>query len=194
MITIIAALSEHDGKYVIGKDGDLPWPMKKARRLDMKRFAELTAGKEGEPGHPVIMGRKTWESLEGDYQPLPGRMNYVLTRNEKYSVAQPGAFTCRTLDEALLAADMKTPFMKNIDYDHVYIIGGSSIYQECLERANRMELTFMHTSYDGDAFFPKLDFAQIDADKDDTWKLVKEVTPEFKNPAKGLTFRTYEKK
>jgi dihydrofolate reductase len=177
MVTLIAAIAkDNQGRFVIGKDGDIPWKSK----LDMKHFKDLTAGIEGQPGHPVIMGRKTWDSLPDNYKPLPGRMNYVLTRNKDYSVAQPGAFTASSIDEAMQHIANKTPFMDNIDYNTVFIIGGSSLYQEGLKIADKMELTFMKKTYEGDTFFPDYNL--------DQWKLIKE------SEHKTLWFKSYHRK
>jgi len=183
MITIIAALSQDShGRYVIGKDGDIPWKS----RTDMQHFAKKTSN------HPVIMGRKTWESLPDKFKPLPNRMNYVLTKS--YHIFEPGVITSSSLENALEQIANKTPPMEGIDYTNPFVIGGSSIYQESLQIADRLELTFIHKSYEGDTYFPNLDFKNINKGNDKIWQLVKEIKPTFKNQEKALTFRTYERK
>ncbi len=136
MISLIVAASENN---VIGKDGELPWRLPD----DLKHFKSVTMGK------PVVMGRKTWESIG---KPLPGRQNVVITRQRDYEaegcdvVAYPAAAlqATRTADE-------------------VMIIGGSHVYGQFLRRANRVYLTRVHATVDGDAYFPVLD---------DDWRLV----------------------
>ena len=155
MITLIAAVSEYDGKLVIGKDGDLPWRRKKGSRLDMEHFKDLTAGIDNEPGHPVIMGRSTWESIPAKFRPLTDRVNYVLSRNPDFEIELPGVQVCRSLEEARNYIDAKQPSMENIDYGHAFIIGGAALYEEGLKIADRLELTFFDKSYAGDTFFPQ---------------------------------------
>ncbi|MFB6203633.1 MAG: dihydrofolate reductase [Candidatus Nanohaloarchaea archaeon] len=132
---IIAALDED---RVIGKDGDVPWHYPE----DVKHFRETTMGS------PVVMGRKTYESLPEDYRPLPGRTNIVLTRSGK----DYGEETRKagSLEEAWEEAE-KT------GEDTVYIIGGESVYRQTLEQADRMVLTEIPGEHDGDTYFPDWD-------------------------------------
>ncbi len=128
MISLIAALSRN---RVIGKDGGLPWRLPE----DAKHFRRTTLGK------PVIMGRKTWESLD---EPLDGRENIVVTHQEGYSA--PGCLVVHSVEAALQRAK---------DHEEVMIAGGEAIYRECLPRAGRMYLTFVDAEVEGDAFFPE---------------------------------------
>lgn len=124
MITLVLAMAKNG---VIGKDGGIPWRIPD----DLKRFKQLTLGK------PVIMGRKTWESLPR--KPLPGRDNIVVTRQRGWRA--DGAITAYSLDQALAnAGDMS-------------VIGGGEIYREALPRAHRIELTEVHRDFEGDARF-----------------------------------------
>jgi dihydrofolate reductase len=116
---------------VIGKDGDLPWRLP----ADLKHFKALTLGK------PMIMGRKTFDSLPGL---LPGRRHIVLTRDAAW--AAEGAETAATLDDALALAGEGT----------VAIIGGSAVFEAFLPRATCVELTQIHADYEGDTFMPPL--------------------------------------
>ncbi len=127
-LTIICALAKN---RVIGKDNKLIWHISE----DLKRFKTLTTG------HPIIMGRKTFESLPGL---LPGRAHYVLTGNENYR-APVGVILCRTTDELL----------KKLPDTDCYIIGGAAIYRELLPYAGAMELTEIEKDYEGDAHFPE---------------------------------------
>ncbi|HEY6963767.1 MAG TPA: dihydrofolate reductase [Erythrobacter sp.] len=115
----------------IGNDGDLPWRLP----ADLKHFKALTLGK------PMIMGRKTFESLPGL---LPGRRHIVLTRDAGWQAE--GAETAATLDDALAMAGEGT----------VAIIGGAAVFEAFLPRADRVELTQIHADYDGDTFMPPL--------------------------------------
>ncbi len=129
MLTIIAAISKD---RVIGKDGKIPWHIPE----DLKRFRELTVG------HPVIMGRKTFESIG---RPLLRRTNIVITSNGNL----PGVITCKNIEEALAQA-------KELDSDR-YIIGGQRVYGETIVLADKLEITEVHGDYEGDTFFPRID-------------------------------------
>jgi dihydrofolate reductase len=137
MISIIVAASANN---TIGIRGDLPWRLSD----DLRRFKETTMGK------PIIMGRKTWESIG---RPLPGRLNIVITRQPDFAAA--GCEVVRSVGDAIAAAG---------DADEIMIIGGSQVYQRALPLADRLYLTRVHTEIEGDAFFP-------DVDKK-TWMLV----------------------
>ena len=127
---IIAAIAENGA---IGKDGEIPWHIPE----DLKHFKQKTTG------HPVIMGRKTFESLPENYRPLPDRTNIVLTRS---NMEKEGIRVARSMDEAYSIA-------KEID-DEVFIIGGASVYEQALPEADRMTLTEVKKEVDGDTFFP----------------------------------------
>jgi dihydrofolate reductase len=133
-IIIIAAMAEN---RVIGRDNALPWSLKE----DMARFRELTNG------WPCIMGRKTWESLPK--RPLPGRLNIVISRSLAAEAAH-GAIVFPSLRRAIRYC---------AEYAKIFICGGASIYYEALGLANRIELTVIHSQYEGDAFFPGIDDA-----------------------------------
>ena len=127
MISLIVAASSNG---VIGVDGDLPWRLPD----DLKRFKALTTGK------PVIMGRKTWDSIG---RPLPNRQNIVITRNPAFEAE--GCDIVATPEQAIAAAG---------DSDELMIIGGGAIYAIFLDKATRIYLTRVHTEIDGDTFFP----------------------------------------
>ena len=133
MISLVVAAARNG---VIGKDGALPWRLPS----DLKRFRTLTMGK------PVIMGRKTWESLPEQVRPLPGRLNIVLTRQPGYVAS--GAVVAATLEESLrLAADAT----------EIMVIGGGDIYRLFIDRAERIHLTEVDAEPDGDTWFMPLD-------------------------------------
>jgi dihydrofolate reductase len=138
-LSLIAALAENG---VIGRDNKLPWHLPN----DLKYFRAVTIGK------PVIMGRRTWESLG---RPLPGRTNIVITRQPAYEAT--GARVVATLDEAIRLAES----VALIDgQDECVVIGGAEIYALALPRCDRLYLTEVHATVDGDAYFPVFDRAR----------------------------------
>ena len=128
-IALVAALARN---RVIGIGGSLPWRLPE----DLRRFRNLTLG------HPVIMGRKTFEAIG---KPLPGRDNIVITRTRGY--AAPGCRVLHALDAAVAAAGP----------GEVYVIGGAEIYAAALPLAHRLYLTEIDADFEGDAFFPEFD-------------------------------------
>lgn len=132
-ISMIAAMSAN---RVIGKNNDIPWHLPD----DFKYFKDTTSG------HHVIMGRKNWESLPQNFQPLPNRPNIVITRKDDYEAV--GATVVKSLDEGLQIS-------KNNHEEEVFIIGGGVIYRLGLEVANKIYLTEIHATIDGDVTFPE---------------------------------------
>jgi dihydrofolate reductase len=147
---------------VIGRDGELPWSIP----------GELAHFRRTTMGHPIIMGRKTWESIVArSGKPLPGRRNIVVTRNPRYVAA--GAEVVDSLEAAVaLCAGV----------DDVFVIGGAELYALALPRAARAIVTEIDTGFDGDAHFPPLDPAQ--------WRIV-DRQPGSGEPAHA--FVTYER-
>ena len=136
---IISLIAAADERNAIGKGGDMPWRLPD----EWKYFRDTTMGK------PVVMGRKTWESLPPDRRPLPGRRNIVVTRQPDY--AAPGAEVVPGVDEAVKLATAGS--------DEVFIIGGGQLYGYGMEIADRLYLTRVHTEVEGaDAFFPDVNF------------------------------------
>ena len=132
-IIIIAAIAEKN--RVIGKDGKLPWYISE----DLKRFKRLTTG------HPVLMGRKTFESIvERLGKPLPERRNIVLT--SKSFSQYPGVETYPSIESVLAAIKSE---------DKIFVIGGERVFKETLQIADTLELTIVEGDYEGDAFFPE---------------------------------------
>ena len=134
--SLILAMSSNG---VIGAKGALPWRIPE----DMRRFKSLTMGK------PVIMGRKTWDSLPK--KPLPGRTNIVVTRDANF--AAEGAVVVHSLDDALARAATGKP-------DEIMVIGGAEIYKAALPRATRIHLTEVEGDFAGDAFMPPFDTSE----------------------------------
>jgi dihydrofolate reductase len=129
-ISLIAALARN---RVIGRNNQLPWRLS----ADLQHFKTLTMGK------PIIMGRKTFESIG---KPLPGRTNIVLTRERQF-LAQ-GCVVVHDIDQALQVA---------AESDEVMIIGGANLYRQFLPRADRLYLTEVKAEVTGDTWFPDLD-------------------------------------
>lgn len=132
-ISLIVAVAENG---VIGREGSMPWRLS----TDLKRFKSLTMGK------PLIMGRKTWESLKS---PLNGRANIVVTRDQSF-VAE-GAIIAHSFAEARQIAEEEA---KNRASDVIFVIGGGEIFKQALPFATRMYVTEIMASIDGDTFFP----------------------------------------
>lgn len=119
-----------DQRKAIGNDNQLPWHLP----ADLKRFKEITWGK------PIIMGRKTFESIG---KPLPGRLNMIVTQQASYNA--PGCITFENLQSALTHVQF---------CDEAFIIGGSSLYEQSLGHVDRMYLTLIHHSFKADSYFP----------------------------------------
>ena len=132
----IALIYARAANGVIGKDNQLPWHLPE----DMAHFKQLTQGA------PVIMGRKTWDSLPARFRPLPGRTNIVVTRQPDWN--QNGAQRAPSLREALQFCEQSAT---------VWVIGGAQIYAEALPLAHRLEVTEIDRDFDGDAHAPVLD-------------------------------------
>ena len=129
-INIIAAV---DNKRVIGKNNDLVW---KGMPGDMKRFVRLTTG------HPIIMGRKTFDSFGG--KPLPNRTNIIITRNNSF--VAPDCIVSPSLLDAIKIAGEKD--------EQIFVIGGGEIYSQAIKIADRLYLTIVDAEADGNIFFP----------------------------------------
>ncbi|KAB0537714.1 dihydrofolate reductase [Pseudochrobactrum saccharolyticum] len=136
IISFVVAVSENG---VIGRDNGMPWRLS----TDLQRFKKLTLGK------PVVMGRKTWESLG---RPLPNRTNIVITRDAGYSAE--GALVVPSIDEALIAGEKAA---REAGADEICIIGGAQIYAQAMDKATRLHVTHIKASIDGDAFFGPVD-------------------------------------
>jgi dihydrofolate reductase len=113
---------------------------------DLKRFKKITNG------HPVIMGRKTWESLPEKFRPLPGRLNIVVTRQSSYIAA--GAEVSTSLESAIRKASEDSSTLQNSPSE-IFIIGGGELYKEALPFADKLYLTLIDEEKEGDVFFPE---------------------------------------
>ncbi|HTP64700.1 MAG TPA: dihydrofolate reductase [Geobacteraceae bacterium] len=129
IISIIAAMAKN---RVIGRDGAIPWNVPE----DLLRFRKLTMG------HPIIMGRKTYEQIG---RPLPGRLNIILTRRSAYRA--PGCLVRHSLADALAVCGAA---------DEVFICGGGEIYRQTIGMADRIYLTIIDGEPEGDVLFPAI--------------------------------------
>lgn len=150
-LSIIVAMTK---ERVIGYQNKIPWHLSE----DLKRFKKITMG------HPIIMGRKTFESIG---HPLPGRENIVITRNKNYNVA--GITIVHDLVEAL----------KN-KTGECFVIGGAEIYQAALPQAGKLYLTLIHEKIKGDTYFP-----HFNLEKD--FQIIEKLGP-FKDNKSNLTY------
>lgn len=158
-VTLIAAAGENNE---LGKDKDLVWHLPN----DFKRFKQLTTG------HTIIMGRKTFETFPNL---LPNRKHVIITRKENYN--PPGTVVVHSLEKALEVAK---------DDPQPYVIGGGEIYKLSMEKADCIELTRVHGTFDADTFFPEID--------ENKWKLVaSETHPEDERHNYAFTYLTYQR-
>ena len=150
VISMIAAM---DKNRLIGRGPDIPWQMP----ADRRHFRDMTLGK------PVVMGRKTFETLK---RPLGKRHNIILTRNTAYK-ALAGCSVAHSVADVLKLCK---------ETEELMICGGAPIYQAFLPRANRLYLTQIHATFEGDVYFPEFDIT--------AWEEVKRIDgePDEKNP------------
>jgi dihydrofolate reductase len=164
MAMLIAFVVAMDRHRLIGADGKLPWRLP----ADLRWFKQVTLGK------PIIMGRRTYESIG---RALPGRDNIVLTRNRFYQAK--GCQVVHSVEEAVAAAE-------SADSAEVMVIGGSQIFRLFLPHANRLYLTTVDAALEGDTYFPELDPAD--------WRetFFEDRPPDEANPF-GLRFAVWER-
>ena len=155
---------------VIGRAGVLPWRLKS----DLARFRELTLGK------PVIMGRKTWDSLPR--RPLPGRTNIVLSRDGSF--APPGAVVCEGFSEAVQIAREQAA---EDGAEEVCVIGGAALFEIALSRARRIYLTEVDARPAGDVVFPPFDEA-------DWTEVTRQASPAGPDDDHAFVFRVLERR
>lgn len=163
-LAMIAALAQN---RVIGLDNRMPWHLP----ADLKHFKAMTLGK------PIIMGRKTWDSLG---RPLPGRLNLVVSRQADLQLA--GAETFTDLDAALVRAEQ---WAREQGVDELMLIGGAQLYAQALGQAQRLYLTRIDAAPAGDAFFPAFDEAE--------WQCVESQPHPAEGEAPAYRFETWQK-
>jgi len=165
IISLIAAASTNN---VIGKDNKLLWHLPN----DMKFFRNTTWGM------PVVMGRKTYDALAGE--PLPGRFNFVITRNRDWDPHNDKVKVVSSLESAIEGA-------RETDCKEVFVIGGGEIYMQSMSVASKIYLTRVHTVVEGDAFFPVVD--------ESLWQLTSNLDfPVDEKHAYAYSFQVWERK
>ena len=164
-LALIAAVARNG---VIGRDGGLPWHLS----ADMQHFRELTRE------CPVIMGRRTWDSLSPRYRPLPGRANIVVSRRAGWTA--DGAQAAPSLQAALRLAQLRLDASRR-----VCVIGGAQLYREAMPQADVLELTEVQAEVEGDTRFPFWDRAAFDETRRD---------PQAAEAGLAFDFVTYRKK
>jgi dihydrofolate reductase len=165
---ILSAIAAMAKNRVIGKDGDLPWRIPE----DFKFFKDKTSG------HIMIMGRKTFESFG---KPLPKRLHIVITRQVGYQ--REGAVVVRSVNEAVAKAKSLLQEKDNRWPEEVFIVGGGEIYKEMLPITDRIYLTEIQETFDGDAKFPEF-----------SPSLYQEVERSHRDQPVPFDFVTYEKR
>lgn len=135
ILSIIVAVAENG---VIGKNNEIPWQLP----MDMKFFKETTMG------HHMVTGRKNYESIG---RPLPGRTMVIATRDSEFTA--PGSLLADSIEEAIQLA-------MELEKEEVFIIGGGEIYRQTLHLVDRLYITKIHESFDGDVFFPQINESQ----------------------------------
>ena len=164
MITLIAAAAENNA---LGKNNEMIWHLPD----DFKRFKKLTSG------HFIIMGRKTYESLDG---PLTNRTHIIITRQENYA-EKVDANCCIVVD------NIEDAIAKSASEDETFVIGGGEIYKLALPLADKIELTRVHGTFEADAYFPEID--------ENKWNLVNEdYHPKDEKHNFDFTYQTFMKR
>ena len=163
-LCLIAALAQN---RVIGRDNQLPWHLP----ADLKHFKAKTLAK------PIIMGRKTWDSLG---RPLPGRLNLVVTRQADLQLEGAEVFT--SLEAAIARADS---WAREQGVDELMLIGGAQLYEQALSLAQRLYLTRVALSPEGDAWFPEFDEQQ--------WQCAEREAHEAGEATPAYVFETWQR-
>ncbi|NDD48478.1 MAG: dihydrofolate reductase [Alphaproteobacteria bacterium] len=167
---LISLIVAHSSNRVIGIDGQLPWHIPE----DLKYFKAITMGK------PIIMGRKTFDSIG---KPLPGRLNIIITKNTDLTIEE--CVVVNNLEAAITEAKnyFKT---QDTDQEEIFIIGGAQIFKQSMEFVNKIYITEVHAEYAGDVFFDEL--------SDNDWIEVGRDLHDSQNDKIPFSFVTYNKK
>ena len=172
-MTILSMIVATADNNIIGKDNDMPWHLP----ADLAYFKKVTLGK------PIIMGRKTYESIG---RPLPGRRNIVISRDENYvpiGDAAKSVDVVTSVEQALALVDGSS---EGDAVEEIMVIGGGAIYKHCLPNADRLYVTHIKAAIDGDTQFPNYD--------DGCWqKISSELRASDENNAYDLDFCVYER-
>lgn len=163
-MTILSMIVAHADNRIIGKDNDMPWHLP----ADLAYFKKTTLGK------PVIMGRKTYDSIG---RPLPGRKNIVISRDESLNIE--GVEVVQSVEQALAVAS---------GVDEIMVIGGGAIYAHCMPKADKLYITHIDAKIDGDTQFP-------DYDLENEWQMLASETRQAdEKNAYVLHFNVYQRR
>jgi dihydrofolate reductase len=164
-ISLIAAVSQN---YVIGKNNQLVWRLP----ADMKYFKDVTEG------HHVLMGRKNYLSIPGKFRPLSNRINIVVTHEKAFKAE--GCVVVHSMEEGI-------DYAKKQGEKELFVIGGGEIYRQTIDLADKLYITWVHSTFEGDTFFPEINF--------DLWKETyrKDCQPDEKHKF-AYSFCIYEKR
>ncbi len=167
---LISLIVAHSSNRVIGIDGQLPWHIPD----DLKYFKAITIGK------PIIMGRKTFDSIG---KPLPGRLNIIITKNTDLTIEE--CVVVNNLEAAITEAKnyFKT---QDTEQEEIFIIGGAQIFKQSMEFVNKIYITEVHAEYAGDVFFDEL--------SDNDWIEVGRDLHDSQNDKIPFSFVTYNRK
>jgi dihydrofolate reductase len=167
---LISLIVAHSSNRVIGIDGQLPWHIPD----DLKYFKAITIGK------PIIMGRKTFDSIG---KPLPGRLNIIITKNTDLLIEE--CVVVNNLEAAI--SEAKNYFKtQDTEQEEIFIIGGAQIFKQSMEFVNKIYITEVHADYAGDVFFDEL--------SDNDWIEVSRDLHDSENDKIPFSFVTYKKK
>lgn len=167
---LISLIVAHSSNRVIGIDGQLPWHIPD----DLKYFKAITIGK------PIIMGRKTFDSIG---KPLPGRLNIIITKNTDLLIEE--CVVVNNLEAAI--SEAKNYFKtQETEQEEIFIIGGAQIFKQSMEFVNKIYITEVHADYAGDVFFDEL--------SDNDWIEVSRDLHDSENDKIPFSFVTYKKK
>lgn len=163
-MTTLSMIVAHADNRIIGKDNDMPWHLP----ADLAYFKKTTLGK------PVIMGRKTYDSIG---RPLPGRQNIVISRDESLNIE--GVEVVQSVEQALAVAS---------GVDEIMVIGGGAIYAHCMPKADKLYITHIGAKIDGDTQFP-------DYDLENEWQMLASETRQAdEKNAYVLHFNVYQRR
>lgn len=175
------ARSKSGQQGAIGYKGGMPWHLSE----DLKHFQELTVS------HPVIMGRRTWESLSPKYRPLPNRDNIVITHDTQYRAV--GATVVGSLEDALDLARQEAIPDDGLDRSEIWVIGGAELFREAMPIANKVYVTDIDAEVDADTYAPDID-ALAERGEWSVMDRSARLTPKNADSGiEGYRFRTFER-
>ena len=163
-VNLIYACSKNG---VIGRDNSMPWYLPE----DLEHFKECTQG------FPVIMGRKTWETLPAKFRPLPQRINIVITRSDSWE--EEGAIRASDIEDAIEKA-------KSFETEHIWVIGGAQIYEAAMPYATRAYVTLIKETYEGDTYAPEL--------SEEEWEIIDSTEVQKSSTGLKYSFIIYQRK